>query len=214
MSTKVYNAFVLTDSSQLWPVLRRIRIAAEKAARDRIDDLANLLSSRVSADSHAYKETRNKNLGSDDWEIREHVAWTQLDANYREVSTSLRRSPWDFDVSLSVREHQGNFYLIAHEGDGMRGTLVPVLEAQPELMDFHYQNCTDRPEEVPEDEWASRAAIWGAMTEVDVWWDYLSLDIVCWGNWWRMRTQLDRLHQHCLDKKGSDDAEQTSRVPG
>lgn len=43
---------------------------------------------------------------------------------------------------------------------GGNQNVVPVLEQQKYLKDFHYQNSTDRPEEIPEENWKERYRLW------------------------------------------------------
>jgi hypothetical protein len=202
MSTKIYNAFLLSDTSQLWELLRVIRTRGEKSAQERLDYLADGISSSISDSSEAYKQAREQFPALSDWAIRESITWKQLDDGYKAATVSFYRSPYNFDLNVSVREHQGNLYLIAHEGMGMRNTIVPILQSIPELREYHYQNSTDRPEEIPEDNWEERAQAWNQMaTPYDHWWDYLLLEIVCWGNWWRIRTAFDRMKRRHVENK-------------
>jgi hypothetical protein len=206
MSTKVFNAFLLRDPSNLWPLLRDIRHRGEQAAKKRIDYLADGICSSLSAGSAEYVQAQKEGPELCDWEIRESITWSTLDDGYKQATVSTHRSAYDFDLSISVRENQGQIYLIAHEGDGMRNTIVPLLLEHPELVEYHYQNSTDRPDEIPENEWEERAQAWDQMAAPDRWWDYLLLEIVCWGNWWRIRTQLDRMkRKHREDQYGASE---------
>jgi hypothetical protein len=65
----------------------------------------------------------------------------------------------NFDVSISLfwDDVTSTWYGIVH-CDPFE--LVDLLKQVPELVDFHYQNSTDRPDEISEKEWSHRREVW------------------------------------------------------
>ena len=61
--------------------------------------------------------------------------------------TQGERNPFDFDVSIAFREWRGYVYLIKH-CDMIMGHCLDFLASDPRLKEYHYQNSTDRPDEI------------------------------------------------------------------
>ncbi len=195
MSTKIYNAYRLRSRLDLWKFLRYVRRRAEQYARERIDAFADELHAAVDPTSRRFQELLPSHHC--EWEVREHIAWDFLHQAYRKADASNVRSRVDLSLALTVREHEGRYYFIAYEGDGMRGALTDLLDRSLLVEDFHYQNSTDRPDEISEAEWERRRRTWDAMgAGDDAWWNYLTLEIVSPGSFWRLATQVRRWELH------------------
>lgn len=204
MSTKIYNAYKLRDPTKLWPFLRRLRPRVETAARAQLNKVADGLAAEVKPE--ALKEKVDSGDYHCEWEARKSIVWDFLDKAYRKADRLMVRTQLDFTVTLSVREHKGDYYLIAHEGDGMLGVLTGALIRSRSVVEYHYQDSTDRPEEIAEDDWRERQRTWSRIMgpHGEQWWDFLSLNIVCPGNWWRLCPQVERLRDHLLMEPNAD----------
>lgn len=88
--------------------------------------------------------------------------------------SSTTRNPFDFNVSLVIRERNGFLYLIPYSDMLMKNTLL-FLKRDPFLRDYHYQNQTDRDPGITDKDWREREETWDHFDAR--WRDMLILDI-------------------------------------
>lgn len=72
-------------------------------------------------------------------------------------------SQWDMDFSLTVFPYNGNFYGIYFT---QSTELANFFKGREWVKDFHYQNQTDQPEDVSDQEWAVRSHVWDTVLGV------------------------------------------------
>lgn len=77
----------------------------------------------------------------------------------REIKKTRRRDPlYDFNFEVTV------FPLTTKKALGMyfcdRREFTALIKSQPWFIDYHYQNSTDRPDEISAKEWRKRSADW------------------------------------------------------
>lgn len=115
---------------------------------------------------------------------------------YGEQLGSMRRSEWDLDVCVTMRRYRGRFYLVPYcdRVSILRGTL-DYLGDDGRLEDFHYQNSTDPPEDVPSREWTWRGTVWWDLTQHDRWNEFVTIDIVAWDGWHLVSPMVDVLRE-------------------
>jgi hypothetical protein len=194
MSTKIYTAYKLVKAGDLWRLVHDIRIKATKNIEDKLTEMYELHVPHVLPDSEVYKK-RYEELSQDltpeqkDRITRLHITSKVLTRAYRINCTSLRRNPYNFDVSVAIREYGRGIYLIPY-CDWTMGDVLNFLAEEPRLVDFHYQNQTDKPDHISEMDWYKRERVWNGMDKNGKWKDLLILDICSWNQYF----ELDPYH--------------------
>lgn len=84
MSTKIYTAYRLKKSSDLWPFVHDCYTRGERAV---VNVFRRLLRSS---------------------------SYDAITAKYREQAGSPYRNEWNFDVTIAIRERRGRIYVIPH----------------------------------------------------------------------------------------------------
>lgn len=189
MSTKIYTAYKLKSSKDLWPFIHDTRLKATRNLQKRLRDwyLRRILSGdgaveSTSVDYAAYKQNR---LQHSEFFARLSEASTILRNGYKAASSSSLNDVCDFDLSIGVRQFEGEIYVIPSHGWGSRG-LLSFLSRDPRLVDFHYQNQSDKPSRISNREWSKRGKIWNAMEDTGQWRDVLVLEICTYPMWYLM----------------------------
>jgi len=206
MSTKIWTAYKLKDPTQLWPFVHDIRIQATKNIQIELRKLYADISGAVNCDSEEYKQARETvekftptyvdKLSEEekDWRARIDVAERIIKKGYREASNSMILDYFDFDVSVAFREWKGDIYIIPHCNMVMRKVL-DFLKDDNRLVDFHYQNQTDRPKKISGREWKKRERVWDGMLDNGLWSDVLVLDVCKYEFFWQIDPYMDILQE-------------------
>lgn len=174
MSTKIYNAYRVKRGVKLWPVLWDIKKKATKNIQKVLIDMYN----RVLSNESAKNEVRGNLKLEADCEVGPIEVSDNIKKAYRLQLGSHARNPFNFDVKVSVRELDGRFYLIAH-CDWVMGEVLDFLAKDKRLEDFHYQNSSDKPDEIPQREWNLRSRTWDRMDRAG-WRNFVLLTICDW----------------------------------
>lgn len=189
MSTKIYTAYKLRSSNDLWPFIHDTRLKATRKLQKRLRDwyLQRILSGKgaVEATSVDYAAYKKNKLQHSEFFARLSEASTILRNGYKDASSSSLNHMFDFDLSLGVRQFEGEIYIIPYHGWGSKGVLS-FLSRDPRLVDFHYQNQTDRPSRISNREWSRRGKVWNTMEDLDQWQDVLVLEICTYQMWYRI----------------------------
>ena len=135
MSTKIYNAFKFKKSfSELVPFLKDVR---EEIENDTV---------------FYYKSRFPQNRIPKVVDLIKKIRQAKL----------KREFEWNIESSVAVFFHNEDIYLIfffpGHFGRSDRNLSEKWAN---EIEDFHYQNSTDRPEHITEDEWDARSIVTG-----------------------------------------------------
>ncbi len=171
MSTKIYNAFRVKRGVQLWPLLWAIK---KKGIANIQQVLVNTYN-KVLGDPQSIGEMRTNLKMDADYEVGPDDVSTYVKKLYRAQLGGGLRNPFNFDVSLSVRELRGRYYLITY-CDGLTHDVLKFLQRDRRVEDFHYQNQTDRPEKISERAWRVREKTWDKIDKAG-WKNFLILDI-------------------------------------
>ena len=186
MSTKIWEAYRLIPENgydgginqcsiiELWSRVREIREKAQHEVRECMKERINMMKDLVDGRTKHYRDYIKQ--GRSDEMARLYVACQMFRGEYRKASNSSLRDPFDFDCSVGFRTWKGQVYLIPYTGDGVRNVFSFLKECSY-LEDFHYQNQTDRPEEISDKEWKKRERVWDAMIDSGQWKDLLVLKI-------------------------------------
>lgn len=181
MSTKIYNAYRVKSSvTDIWGFLRELQQRARFEAYERIQALVSNHSAALPADDAAF--LRLKDAGWTETFAKEQVVWEILQQRHP-VAENYPKI--DCNAQITVRELDGRFYLHAGWGEGVHG-VFDFLNTMPELEDYHYQNQTDRPEDISEAEWEERRLVWDTLYDRN-WSLGCVLDVVTPWNLFRYR---------------------------
>jgi len=153
MSDKIWNGMILRNHS-----LEQSLLKLQHVRRVCLPKLKNAVEDRV-AELLVFEADLTKNL-----HLLEHVAIEALDvraliANDKHavlIEESVGQD-WDFTFSVSLIP-KGNDVLLLHHIWNDPEYEDALIEVGFE--DYHYQNQTDRPDRVPEDEWEHRRNDW------------------------------------------------------
>lgn len=183
MSTNIYTAYRIRQPDQLWPVLRTIKERGMEETQRSIIHFAQSVLHLVNSQSPEYDQwytnfRRNGKVppSKADEDARMYLTLTRFKKEYREQAGTSERNEYDFDVSVSIREYDGNFYLIP-KCDWSVGRALDFLETLPELEDFSYWNSSDKPEHISRTEWTHRRNIWHALFKMG--WDHYVQLTIC-----------------------------------
>lgn len=193
MSTKIFDAYRVRPDADLWTVLRDIEAKAKANVIEKLRAFYIEKMEGIDPESEAYrKSSANHRDGSEAfnrlWLVDEIIR-----ERARESATSLKRDEYDLDVSIAITQHRTGYYLRAFcDNASMLGGSLDFLAQHPDLEDFHYQNQTDPPEDVSDEAWEERKAIWNEMASDHGFFPcQLGLEISNWGMFWRLNPMLD-----------------------
>jgi hypothetical protein len=191
VSTKIYNAFRVKKSVDLWPFLWRLRDTAREnikvALKAHYHDLVN----RISPEAPDYRKARAES-DRPDHSIRLSLARDLVRNRFRENVTQSERDTYSLEVSVAVYPHKGRYYLRTFcESASVLRDVLDFVEQLPELEEYHYQNQTDRPEEVSAREWSERKRVWEEITEYQGVGSHVVLDILSWTGFYLIDPWLD-----------------------
>jgi len=182
MSIKVYAAYRLKKSTDLWPWLRDTRRQGEEEVRGVLRKMYGEFADEVDPHSDEYKKCATVS-GRSEAAIRLNIAHKAIRDGYKGQLTDPYRGPFNFDVSLTVREHKKRLYIIPHCDYPMSKTL-DFLKADPRLEDFAYWDNTDHPEHISYSDWKKRRKVWESLTEGNDWEDYLAIVVMEWSKFY------------------------------
>ena len=195
MSTKIWVAYRVRKSADLWDVVHDVKLQGTENVKEALKKFGNTHLPAVREDTDLFKKAieRCSHYGRSQ-EVtgclaRALVATDIIKRCYRINSTSSLRSPYNFDVSVGFRHYKGRIYLIPY-CDWTMGKVLDFLKKDRRLTDFHYQNQTDKPNHISEKSWDRRRDVWNGMDEEGRFQDVLCLDICRFDMYW----QFDPIH--------------------
>lgn len=167
MSTKIYEAYRLKKSSDLWAFTHDTYIEGRKILKAQIRTLyENLLKKKADA---AIAEGRKPLIGEGLFEAQKTVRDL-----LKEEETSPYKSYLNLNVTLTLREYKGRIVVIPY-GDNKE--VSKLLKSDPRLVEYSYWNNTDRPEEVSAREWKRRETFYDGMDSSKHWKQYLLIEL-------------------------------------
>jgi hypothetical protein len=182
VSLKVWTAYRVKDPACFWPLTRDIQDKATERARGVIEGLCESMLPDVDTSREAYAKHLKSNNG-DELLARLDTVSESLREGYRAAVTSPYKSYFDFDVSVTFREYEGQLYAIPY-CSGAMSKVLGFLGKEPRLVDYHYQNQVDRDPTVPKSEWEERRKVWEPLSEDTLWKHYLVLETCSWSKWY------------------------------
>ena len=153
MSTKLWNGMILLNCNleQSLPKLQALRRTClpklQNAMEDRVAELL-IFEADLPLNFHQFGRANDQPIN----------IYQLIDADMRAALMNRKvGSDWDFAFSLRLIP-KGNDVLVLHHMWNNPGYKEALQEAGFE--DYHYQDQTDPPEDMPEDEWKRREQDW------------------------------------------------------
>lgn len=200
MSLKVWRAYRLKRSQDLWPFVADVKRIGTEKIKEELHKIFKQFMEAVDTKSDGYAEALAVYEGNDQL-ARALVTDRFFREGYKAASVSMERSHFNFDVSVTFRRHKRWIYLIPYCDMFMQKTL-DFLDKDPRIEDYHYQNQTDKPSKIPMREWLERAQVWEAITEQDVWPSYLTLELCNYGMYHNVNPFFDLQFKQTLYRTG------------
>lgn len=170
MSIKIYTAYkmkraVAKNPTLFWKWLRETRARGELEVRKVLRNVyASMMDSSLYPEGEEYKTFLDGRVDKPSYRL-DHVHEI-LSERYRAQSVSHQRDMFDFDVSITIRELDGNLYLIPYCDMQMKHALN-FLSRDPRLEDFAYWNNVDMPEGMSDRRWRARGRVWNRLDPDD-----------------------------------------------
>ena len=197
MSTKIWTAYKLKRASQLWPVVHDIRLQATVNVQNVLRQAYAKFTPEKDED-RAHYEKLCAEKGRSMQSALHNTARRAIHREYKANSTSMERSLYNFDVRVGFRQFEGGIYLIPYSDNWSMPGVLDFLASDPRLRDYHYQNQTDRPENISQKQWRERRRIWFGMDKADQWKDVLVLDICTWSMFYEIDPWITMFYEkHC-----------------
>lgn len=166
MSTKIYTAFkvkrkVSNNTITFWKFIRKIRKRGVKEVQSVLRKLYLDYASEIESsdlevikakESYSYNDEKAKLL----------VAHKRIIQEYKNQQLSQYRNEFDFDVRISIRELDGNLYMIPHCDITMLKAL-DFLKKEKSIQSYCYWNSTDKPKNISQKEWDTRSTVWNKL---------------------------------------------------
>lgn len=184
MSTKVYTAYrvkprVAKNPRLLWEWIRDTTLKGEAGVKQILRDMYTDFMGGVDPESPEYK-AKLATYDGDEYATRLTLAHNFLYKEYLGQLHKMERTPFNFDVVISIRELHGHLYIIPY-CDWMMRDVLKFLDTDSRLEDFAYWNNVDRKPEVSERAWRKRGRVWEELDPIADparWRQYLSLEIM------------------------------------
>ena len=182
MSTKIYAAYRLKHSRDLWPLVHDIRAEGIKRIKRKLREIYRSFAANVDVTSQAF-QTSLKHAQGDETEARLRIAGDAIQKLYKAQSLQTGRDMFDFDVSIGVHAHKRRLYLIPYCDMQMRRVL-DFLKKEPRLENYAYWDNTDKPRRVTAAAWEARARVWNVVG--NRWQDMLMLELCSVQSFWQL----------------------------
>ena len=175
MSTKIYDAYRLKQSDQIWSLLKEIRERGKANVIKKLEEVYWKKLIQIDPEGAEYQKelaSRKKwnksttDSSIPDISIRLTIIHEKLMKRFKEHIGSHNRSFYDLDVSVAIYAHSTGFYLrTSCDNVSCLGGSLDFIEEHPLLEDFHYQNSIDRPKDVSPEDWEHREKVWDDLME-------------------------------------------------
>lgn len=180
MSTKIYTAYRFPKTLGLFDVMNKVKVDGLKVVKQRMRHYYDVIIEQ----GKTVEET--------------HDIIAKL---YKEAVVSSESNPFNFDMCISVHEHEDYYYLIPY-GIIDYGRW-DFLDNNTHLEEFGYYDNTDKPENISVKEWNDRGRIWYEIDDTG-WQGQLVCVISEYDDFWRISPWLDlKREEFKKDKNGN-----------
>lgn len=173
MSVKLYCAYRLKRSGDLWALLRDTRQRAQKEVQKAL--AAFYIECAHGVDTSSAEYLSKVEAYSSEQKARLSIASEFVHNAYRLQQSNPYRNEFNFDVSLGVHELRKRYYLIPYCDLRMRKVL-DFLKKESRLEDYSYWDNADPPNDLPYTKFKARGRVWDAIYKAG-WDNVLTLQI-------------------------------------
>jgi len=171
MSTKIYDAYRLPKSIDILKELEKIKEFSKEsvASNEVLLRMVHLYSYLQAISYSQLEETKIKDVdvtinkakyflkNSEDGDL--DVYW--ISDVLTSLKSSVSRGMFDLNFNCSVFYDNDYWYVKFFVNDGWQQRVLSRMETElPDFEDFHYQNQSDSPENIPYDEFKQRDTKW------------------------------------------------------
>lgn len=188
MSTKIWTAWAIKPRLDVYDVCMRLRREGAKRCRA---ELTKIYEAAVAKPDDWFYEDEMKRFGKPKDFTQASDLIYKL---YREQRGSSTRNRWDLDVSFTVRRADtGRWLIIPYPGSGHLNGTLSFMRRHKDLVDYHYQNQSDMPDNITARAWNERARTWGPLLEDNRWRDYFSVEVMSVGGFFDVCPSTERM---------------------
>jgi hypothetical protein len=196
MSINIPEGYRLKKSSDLWPLVHDIKVQGTAAITSELRSLYLTMAQGVKTDSEAF-QVKLKKISEiyPDAKVAEYVTKLEISDRvisrmYRIATTSRKRHPFNFDVSVSFFQNKKHTYLIPYT-DMLMGKVLSFLQNDQRLSDFSYLGSCDKPEGISAKEWSNRENVWADLMGTTGFTEDLRLDLCSWAMFYNVSPCYD-----------------------
>lgn len=159
MSWKIYNGMILQDTTL------EDALAKAKALREAcLPEMQKAIQEETARRLALWADLQVNGLGSTLPEKGQSIQSDIIEAKKKVLGDGFRCPDWDYSFDLCFIPQDGNILtLFFTERD-------PGFTDEMEKLgfeDFHYQNCTDKPSEISDEDWDAREEAWRKTGQMD-----------------------------------------------
>lgn len=160
MSTKIYNAY-LTDTTNVFQIVKTLKQAFTNERKIiEAEKLAEMI----------YNELDTNTLNNTKHEIQLHVFYdtvAKLKQNLnKDGDYTVFGDPFQCEFSFVEHPDNNNVIVKLFCSDDNYVELLEKIAEKYGWEDFHYQNSTDAPDYISEDEWNNRRDVWNRLLPI------------------------------------------------
>lgn len=153
MSTKIYNGYRLAADTDVWEFTERLREQGNDE-RDRLDlEAIERAAEQLEAKRIADGGDLSPSPSPEARLMSGYLVWDEL---MRGLKDSRLGDPHQLDVTFIRDAETGRIYCLLYAGN----SISHVFTEQPEVEEYGYWNNADQPEDVSDEEWEERRAVW------------------------------------------------------
>ncbi len=212
MSVKIWVAYklkpqVTKDPAKFWKWVRETQARGEAEVQKVIRKLYGEMVENLKTDSEEYIKSLGEN-GKDDYYHRLTYCHDALVREFKRQGLSSLRSLFDFDVTIAIRELDGDLYVTPY-CDMLCRNVLDFMKEDKRLVDFAYWNNTDPPEGMRQGagykRWEARGKVWDRIDPHIR--EYLSITVCDFQKFMYVDPWLDMVREEHSLRKSADKTE-------
>jgi len=175
MSTKIFNAYRVCDNKieTVFKIKKELEPLYEKWVHENLDQFGHQSLNDIKGYMHkgyvfwdvvnrylGYGQEAKKTFSTPINKLSEYDLIYVLEGFIKQNENG----PLNFDASMGLIEHRGLIYVqffgLPDRSDSAFGKYFKKLIKNRIIIDRHYQNQTDRPDDISDEDWEKRGDIW------------------------------------------------------
>lgn len=168
MSIKIYNGYILDQNYSLRELnnlfiglRKKIQVEANKSYLELVLNRCVYMQDMI---TYFGKEKAGQMLRQEDSLFNGTSlmdGWTFVERKVMEASKSDKRNfRYNFQSEVQILPIENKILLMYFGND--KDELLQIFECEPYILEYHYQNQTDKPDNISEEEWEERENDWDA----------------------------------------------------